>query len=150
MVLFFPFLVARLVMTVALAISAPGSLGLPAGVGIFLGLLLLVPAAYTIWSTFRYFGLVRAAGGDHFRARYWTRPLVTQAAFRYSGNAMYTFAFMILWAIALWTQSRAALALALFQHAYIWVHFYCTEAPDLEVLYSSATQPPRHNIDDTL
>jgi len=75
---------------------------------------------------------------------------VTQAAFRYSGNAMYTFAFMILWAIALWTQSRAALALALFQHAYIWVHFYCTEAPDLEVLYSSATQPPRHNIDDTL
>jgi hypothetical protein len=39
------------------------------------------------------------------------------------------------WAIALLTRSQAALAAALFQHAYIWVHWYCTEQPDGVVLY---------------
>jgi hypothetical protein len=53
---------------------------------------------------------------------------------------MYTFAFLALWAIALLTGSRAALAGALFQHAYIWVHMYCTEAPDMRVIYSRQNQ----------
>ena len=44
-------------------------------------------------------------------------------------------AFLGFWAIALITCSRAALAVALFQHAYIWVHWYCTEQPDGVVLY---------------
>ena len=74
-------------------------------------------------------------GGDHFRTRYRAMPLVEQGAFRYSSNAMYTFGLLILWTIALWAQSRTALAMAMFQHAYIWVHLYCTEAPDLKVLY---------------
>ena len=50
-------------------------------------------------------------------------------------GAMYTFVFLGLWSIALFTGSRAALALALFQHAYIWVHWYCTEQPDGVILY---------------
>jgi len=29
----------------------------------------------------------------------------------------------------------AALAAALFQHACIWVHYYCTEKPDMELIY---------------
>ena len=33
--------------------------------------------------------------------------------------------------------SLAALAAALFQHAYIWVHYYCTEAPDMDLIYSA-------------
>jgi hypothetical protein len=139
MVIFLPFLVARVVMTIAVANSTPGTLGMPAWIPIIPGTLLLVPAVYAIWSTFRYFGLVRAAGGDHFRARYRAMPLVNQGAFRYSSNAMYAFGLLILWTIALWAQSRAALAMALFQHAYIWVHLYCTEAPDMEVLYGDAT-----------
>ncbi|MGF1586465.1 MAG: methyltransferase, partial [Bacteroidales bacterium] len=138
MVVFLPFLLARVVMTIAVAISTPGTLDIPVGVGILLGTLLLVPAVYTFWSTFRYFGLVRAAGGDHFRTRYRAMPLVEQGAFRYSSNAMYTFGLLILWTIALLAQSRAALAMAMFQHAYIWVHLYCTEAPDLKVLYGDA------------
>ncbi len=122
-------------MTIAVAISTTGTLDIPVGVGILLGTLLLVPAVYTFWSTFRYFGLVRAAGGDHFRTRYRAMPLVDQGVFRYSSNAMYTFGLLILWTITLWAQSRAAMAMAIFQHAYIWVHLYCTEAPDMEVLY---------------
>ncbi len=48
---------------------------------------------------------------------------------------MYAFVFLGLWGIAIIGRSQAALAVALFQHAYIWVHWYCTEQPDLVVLY---------------
>ncbi|MFW5850458.1 MAG: methyltransferase [Spirochaetota bacterium] len=72
--------------------------------------------------------------GDHFRRRYREMPLVTQGVFRFSSNAMYGYAFLLLWAIALITRSHAALAAALFQHTYIWVHRYCTEEPDMPLL----------------
>ena len=62
-------------------------------------------------------------------------PIVEKGAFRYSSNAMYSFVFMGLWGIALLCGSWNALVLALFQHAYIWVHMYCTEGPDMDVLY---------------
>jgi hypothetical protein len=48
---------------------------------------------------------------------------------------MYAFLFLCFWSLALLAGSRAALASALFQHAYIWVHMYCTEGPDMRVLY---------------
>jgi len=42
-----------------------------------------------------------------------------------------------LWSIALLAGSRAALGVALFQHAYIWVHMYTVEAPDMRVIYGN-------------
>ncbi|WOD41138.1 methyltransferase [Nodosilinea sp. E11] len=137
---FFPLLMARPLLTAAVAASSAGTLAIPLWAAMPLAALLLGPALYTFWSVQRYFGLLRAAGGDHFRACYWTMPLVHQGAFRYSDNAMYSFGFLALWAIALGGRSQAALALALFQHAYIWVHMYCTEAPDLALIYG-ATPP---------
>jgi protein-S-isoprenylcysteine O-methyltransferase Ste14 len=100
-----------------------------------IGLVLLVPAFYTTWSVERYFGVPRALGGDHFRQKYREMPLVKAGAFKYSANAMYSFVFLLFWAIALLAGSRAALAIALFQHAYIWVHMYCTEEPDMQIMY---------------
>ncbi len=134
-ILFFPLLVARPVLTAVVALSSSGSMAIPSGIVWGLAVVLMGQALYTFWSVWRYFGLLRAAGGDHFRARYWTMPLVQQGAFRYHSNAMYAFGFLGLWAIAIGGRSQAALALALFQHAYIWVHMYCTEGPDLDVLY---------------
>ncbi|WP_052049757.1 methyltransferase [Leptolyngbya sp. KIOST-1] len=133
--LFLPLLVARPILVVGLAIANRGSLALPQPIALGLGLALLIPALYTLWSVARYFGIPRAIGGDHFRSHYRTMPLVQQGAFAWSGNAMYVFAFLGLWAIALLIGSQAALAVALFQHAYVWVHFYCTEAPDMDLLY---------------
>ena len=96
---------------------------------------LLLPAVSTMHSAGKYFGFARALGGDHFFERYRTMPMVREGAFQYSTNAMYTFVFLGLWGIGLICASLAALAVALLQHAYIWVHWYCTEQPDLVVLY---------------
>lgn len=133
--IFFPFVAARVILLVVVGQSDAGSLGWPRSFEIGLGVLLCAPALYTFWSVIRHFGLLRALGADHFRASYLDRPLVREGIFRYSTNAMYTYGFAGLWAVGLFLSSRAALALALFQHAYIWVHMYCTEQPDLDILY---------------
>lgn len=139
-IIFFPLLLLRPLLMVALGIADYGSLAQWRGLQILLGAILLIPAIYTVWSVVRYFGIPRALGGDHFREQYRRMPLVKEGAFKYSSNAMYTFAFLLLWAVALFTGSRAALAAALFQHAYIWVHMYCTEDPDMRVIYGNNTQ----------
>jgi hypothetical protein len=134
---FFPFFLLRPLLTLGLGLADYGSLDRLRGLQIAAGLILLLPVAYTGWSVIRYFGLVRALGGDHFRQRYRHMELVQEGAFRYSDNAMYAFAFLLLWAMGLLTASQAALVAALFQHAYVWVHWYCTEQPDMQVIYGS-------------
>jgi hypothetical protein len=133
--IFMPLLVLRPILLVALGIADSGSLISYRGFQIMVGLILLIPSAYTLWSVIKFFGFTRGIGGDHFRNSYRKLPLVKEGAFMYSSNAMYSYAFLILWAIALLAGSRAALAGALFQHAYIWVHMYCTENPDMQVIY---------------
>jgi hypothetical protein len=133
--IFLPLLVLRPILLVALGIADSGSLGSYRGFQILVGLILLIPSFYTLWSVIKFFGFKRGIGGDHFRNSYRELPLVKEGAFRYSSNAMYSYAFLTLWAIALLAGSRAALASALFQHAYIWVHMYCTETPDMQVIY---------------
>jgi protein-S-isoprenylcysteine O-methyltransferase Ste14 len=133
--IFFPLFILRPLLTLALGIADAGSLGQLRGVQVILGVILLIPAIFTGWSIERYFGIPRALGGDHFRQKYREMPLVREGIFKYSSNAMYAFAFLLFWAIALFTGSRAALAAALFQHAYIWVHMYCTEEPDMRNIY---------------
>jgi protein-S-isoprenylcysteine O-methyltransferase Ste14 len=103
-----------------------------------IGALFLVPALWTMHSVKKYFGFARALGGDHFFERYRAMPMVREGAFKYSANAMYSFVFIGLWGIALLLGSQAALAVVLFQHAYIWVHWYCTEQPDGVVLYGQS------------
>ena len=137
---FMPFLVARPVLLMCLAVTDSGSLMLPRWLSSFLGAALLVPALYTLWSVFRYFGIPRALGGDHFRLCYRQMPMVRTGAFAWTPNAMYLIAFLGLWSIALLARSHVALVVALFQHAYIWVHYYCTEEPDMELMYGDGDE----------
>jgi len=138
-IIFLPLLFLRPIFIAALALSNRSTLPLSRELAIFLGVILLIPALYTLWSVFRYFGVVRAMGADHFREKYRKMPLVREGAFRFSGNAMYTFAFLLLWAIGLFQGSLAAIAAAGFQHVYIWVHHYCTENPHMDILFGDKT-----------
>ena len=94
-----------------------------------------VPTVYLFYSVGRYFGFRRAFGIDHFDPAYRSMPMVRQGIFRYTSNGMYTFGFLILWIPALWFASSAALAVAAFSHLYIWVHYGCTELPDMRRIY---------------
>jgi hypothetical protein len=132
---FFPLLVLRPLLVGCVGWADRGSLALPDWLVTSCGAVLLVPAAVTGYSVARYFGMARAAGGDHFRESYRNMPLVNRGAFRWTPNAMYTLAFFGLWAIAFLCHSHLALVAAIFQHGYIWAHYLSTERPDMEMLY---------------
>ncbi len=141
-VIFFPLLLARPLLAIATAVADAGSLTLPVpeAVAVVFGVALLLPALWAMHSVKTHFGFARALGGDHFFERYRTMPMVRAGAFKYNSNAMYTFVFLGLWGIALVARSQAALAVALFQSAYIWVHWYCVEQPDGVVLYGRSPE----------
>ncbi len=103
----------------------------------------LAASAYVLYSVLRYFSLKRASGIDHFDEKYRTLPLVREGIFRYTRNGMYTCGFLFFWVPALWFASAAALCAALFNHAYIWVHYYTTEIPDMKHIYGEAAVTAR-------
>jgi hypothetical protein len=100
-----------------------------------LALLAAVPAVYLFYSVKRYFGFKRAFGIDHFDPSYRSVPFVKKGIFRFTRNGMYTLGFFVLWVPGLWYASIAALSVALFNHLYIWVHYYSTELPDIKRIY---------------
>jgi hypothetical protein len=133
MVLFF----ARPVSLTLLTTADHDSVDLSTPARVVICVIIGLPAAYTLYSVVRYFGISRAAGIDHFDQSYRTKPLVKEGIFKYTSNSMYSFAFLTLWVIAVAGASWAGLVVALFSHAYIWVHYSCTERPDMKLIYGS-------------
>lgn len=95
----------------------------------------LLPALYLFYSVARYFTFPRAFGADHFDPSFRSMPFVRGGIFRFTSNGMYVFGFLIFWVPALWWGSAGALCAAVFNHLYIWVHYYATERPDMAHIY---------------
>lgn len=133
--IFLPLLLLRPLTVLATGLSDIGSLGLWRPGEIVIGAALGGLAGYALYSTFRYFTIARALGGDHFFAEVAKMPMERRGAFGWTSNAMYGLAFLGLWAIALLCGSWAALVAAAFQHAYIWIHMYTVEGPDMRRIY---------------
>jgi len=94
-------------------------------------------ALYVLYSVLRYFGIARAAGLDHFDPSYHHKPLVKEGIFKYTENVMYIFGLLALWIPGLAATSAPALIAAALTHAYIWVHYYTTEKPDMNRIYGT-------------
>ena len=133
---FFLLFGGRFVSLAVLAWMDRGSLELPGLPQAIVTAVLTVPGLYAMYSVNRYFGMARAAGADHFDPRYRDMPLVREGIFRFTSNGMYLYAFLLFWAIAFGFNSSAAVTVAAFSHAYIWVHFHATEKPDMDFLYA--------------
>lgn len=128
-------IILRPLIAFALGWSNRGTLPIDPIAGSVIASILLVPSIYLMYSIRRYFGFDRAFGIDHFDTSYRDVPLVRKGIFRWTPNAMYVFGFFIVWVPAFLFQSVAALAAAAFSHLYIWVHYYCTEKPDMRHIY---------------
>ena len=126
----------RFVSLIALAWLDRGSLMLPVLLQAILTTLFGLVGFYAMYSIKLYFGFTRAAGADHFDSRYRNIPLVREGIFRFTKNGMYLYSFLLFWAIAIGFNSTAAMTVTAFTHAYIWVHFYSTEKPDMDFIYS--------------
>ncbi|HIF14609.1 MAG TPA: hypothetical protein EYQ86_04525 [Bacteroidetes bacterium] len=132
---FFILFIGRFVALCCLAIADQGSIDIADPLKWGLSLLILVPGIYTMFSVRVYFSFKRAVGLDHFDPEIRKLPLVKKGMFKYTPNAMYTFALQMLWIFGLLAESQLALIVAAFESIYIWVHYFCTEKPDMEIMY---------------
>jgi len=134
--------VARVAAVLMLALSNRDTLHMDPKVFRVAAVIAAIPAAYLFYSVKRYFGFKRAFGIDHFDEAYRSLPLVRKGIFRFTRNGMYVFGFLALWVPGLWFTSAAALIVALFNHLYIWVHYYSTELPDMRRIYRETRVSP--------
>jgi protein-S-isoprenylcysteine O-methyltransferase Ste14 len=134
-VFFSVLIVARPLFAFSLGWANRGTLAIDPWLGYGLSLLLVAPVIFMMYSIVHYFSFRRAFGIDHFDPAYRTTPLIRQGIFKCSPNSMYVFGFLALWIPAFLFQSVAALVIAAFSHAYIWVHYYATEKPDMARIY---------------
>lgn len=127
--------ISRLLLITALGISSRYSFSLNPIISYSIAILLMMIVIYLMYSVIKYFGFKRAYGIDHFVRSFGDKPFVKQGIFRFSNNAMYKFGLLVLWLPGLLLFSKPALIAALFQYIYIWVHYYCTELPDMKHIY---------------
>lgn len=128
---------SRLVAIVFLSISNKDTLHLDPVIAYVIAALITPIVIYLFYSVRKYFTLERAYGIDHFDPNY-NEPYVKEGIFKYTDNGMYVFGLMILYLPGLLFLSEAALLVALFNHVYIWVHYFFTERPDMVVIYGKA------------
>lgn len=126
--------VSRLIFITILALSSRNSLAIDPLFSYLVAATITPAVIYLFYSVKVYFTIDRAFGIDHFDKEY-NEPYVKGGIFRYTDNGMYIFGLMILYLPGLLLFSKAAMVVALFNHLYIWVHYYCTERPDMQVIY---------------
>jgi len=126
--------VSRLVFITILAFSSQDSLSIDPVFSYLVAATITPAVIYLFYSVKVYFTMDRAFGLDHFDKAY-NVPYVKEGIFRYTDNGMYIFGLMILYLPGLILFSKAAMVVAIFNHIYIWVHYYCTERPDMQVIY---------------
>jgi hypothetical protein len=126
--------VSRLIFIIILAKSNQGSLSINPLYPYLIAALIIPVVIYLFYSVLRYFTIERAYGIDHFDKNY-NETYVKGGIFHYTDNGMYVYGLLVLYLPGLLLLSKAALIVALFNHVYIWVHYYCTELPDMKVIY---------------
>ena len=135
-VFFVILLVLRFLFVFLVGYSNRGTWNINPVLGWGLTVMILIPAIYTFYSIKKYFTFKRGLGIDHFDPSYRELDLVHEGIFRYTPNAMYTFAAMMVWIPALIFASKAALISAFFNHAYLWVLYFTLELHDMRRIYS--------------
>jgi hypothetical protein len=136
-VIFFLLISIRFFSIIAVCFADYQSLDIPAQARYPLSFILLLPALYAIYSVARYFGMIRAAGEDHFKPEeYRNRPFVKQGMYKYSSNVMYVYVMLIFLAVAVFCASKGGFLAALYMYATVWTHYFCTEKPDIRSIYA--------------
>ena len=135
-VLFFILIISRL-SAIVLCFVDYGSLYKPGWFAWILGLILFIPGAYTMYSVKKYFGFLRAAGADHFDPKYRNLPFENRGIFKWTPNAMYVFAIGIPFSFAVATGSQSMFVVAIYTYISIWLHYFCTEKPDIAIIYNN-------------
>ena len=135
-IIFFVLIISRL-SAIVLCFVDYGSLYTPGWFAWSLAFIIFVPGAYTMYSVKKYFGFLRAAGADHFDAKYRDMPFEKRGIFKLTPNAMYVFAIGIPFGFAVATGSQSMFIVSIYTYISIWLHYFCTEKEDFKIIYEN-------------
>ena len=136
LIIFFILIILRLSALVLCFIDY-GSLYKPGLIAWALSIIVFIPGIYTMYSVKKYFGFVRAAGADHFDPKYRDMPFEKRGIFKWSSNAMYTYAIAIPFSFAIATGSQSMFIVSIYSYIAIWLHYFFTEREDFKVIYGN-------------
>ena len=103
-----------------------------------ISVLIFIPFIYTIYSIKKYFGFMRATGIDHFDPNYKNIPFEKRGIFKWTSNAMYTFATAVFFGFAISAGSKAMFVFAAYTYIGGWLHYFCTEKEDFKAIYGNS------------
>ena len=135
-IIFFVLIISRL-SAIVLCFVDYGSLYTPGWFAWSLAVIIFIPGIYTMYSVKKYFGFLRAAGADHFDSKYRDMPFERRGIFKWTPNAMYTFALAIFFGFAISAGSKAMFVFATYTYIGGWLHYFCTEKEDFKVIYGN-------------
>ena len=128
--------ITRFFTLIAVCISDYDSLYIPGFIKYTTAVILLVPALYAIYSVLRYFDIKRIPGEDHFKPQeYKKKPFVKKGMYEDSSNVMYVYVGLIFVGLAVLHSSKAALLITIYSYTAVWIHYFCTEKPDINYIY---------------
>jgi len=134
--IFFIIAILRL-FSVGLCFADYGSWFTPGWIAWSISVLIFIPFIYTIYSIKKYFGFMRATGIDHFDPSYKDKTFERRGIFKWSSNAMYTFAIPVFFGFAFSSGSKAMFIFAAYSVIGVWLHYFCTEKEDFKVIYGN-------------
>ena len=136
-IIFFIFLTIRPLFGIGLAFVDYGTWFTPGWIEWTISLIIFIPFIYTMYSVKKYFGFMRATGIDHFDPSYKDKPFEKRGIFKWSSNAMYTFAIALFFGFAVSAGSKAMFVFAAYTYIGVWLHYFCTEREDFKVIYGN-------------
>ncbi len=134
-ILFFIFFASRLAVTIVASRLTAGTLGWDPWIRYPLITIILPPMTWALYSVFRYFGVYRALGADHFDPSYRNLPPEGRGIYRYTSNGMYTYAVLFMLLPGLLCNALDGLLIGLYHYGAVWVHYHATEKPDLRYIH---------------
>ena len=123
--------------SIGLCFADYGSWFIPGWITWSVSVLIFIPFIYTIYSIKKYFGFLRATGIDHFDPSYKNFSFEKRGIFKWSSNAMYTFAIAVFFGFAISSGSKAVFVFAAYSYIGGWLHYFCTEKEDFKIIYGN-------------
>ena len=135
-IIFIIIMILRL-LSIGLCFADYGTWYTPGWIAWIISVLIFIPFIYTIYSIKEYFGFMRATGIDHFDLSYKDIPFERRGIFKWTSNAMYTFATAVFFGFAISAGSKAMFVFAVYTYIGVWLHYFCTEKEDFKIIYGN-------------
>jgi hypothetical protein len=129
----------RLLPLIPIAMTSRNTVSVPVWISLPFLVVTIPLSLWDLYCATVYFGVTRASGADHFNPAYRSANLEKRGIYKYIPDVIYTVVLLAMYHPGLVWQSAQGLITAAVHHAFVWVHYFCTEKPDMREIYGEGS-----------